>query len=100
MQARTSTYPILASNAGSKALNWFLVHPKIMKALIEQAQTLTLSSRAFYNEKFSVFAEYLTKLFGYDMVLPMNTGAEGVETSLKLVRKWGFEKKEYPKIRH
>lgn len=68
-----------------------------MKALIEQAQTLTLSSRAFYNDKFPVFAEYLTKLFGYDMVLPMNTGAEGVETAIKLARKWGYEKKGIPK---
>ena len=68
-----------------------------MKALIEQAQTLTLSSRAFYNDKFPVFAEYLTKLFGYDMVLPMNTGAEGVETAIKLARKWGYEKKRIPK---
>ncbi|KVH97413.1 Aminotransferase class-III [Cynara cardunculus var. scolymus] len=55
------------------AVNQGHCHPKIMKALVEQAQTLTLSSRAFYNDKFPVFAEYLTKLFGYDMVLPMNT---------------------------
>nr|GEY08561.1 ornithine aminotransferase, mitochondrial [Tanacetum cinerariifolium] len=74
--------------AAYSAVNQGHCHPKIMKALIEQAQTLTLSSRAFYNDKFPVFAEYLTKLFGYDMVLPMNTGAEGVETAIKLARKW------------
>lgn len=68
-----------------------------MKALVEQAERLTLSSRAFYNDKFPVLAEYLTHLFGYDMVLPMNTGAEGVETALKLARKWGYEKKKIPK---
>lgn len=67
-----------------------------MKALIEQAQKLTLSSRAFYNDKFPTFAEHVTQLFGYDMVLPMNTGAEGVETALKLARKWGYKKKKIP----
>lgn len=80
-------------------------HPKIMKALVEQAEKLTLSSRAFYNDQFPVFAETLTSMFGYDMVLPMNTGAEGVETALKLARKWGYQKKKIPKdkvslIRH
>lgn len=68
-----------------------------MKALIDQAQKLTLSSRAFHNDQFPVFAEHLTKLFGYDMVLPMNTGAEGVETALKMARKWGYDKKKIPK---
>lgn len=68
-----------------------------MKALQEQAERLTLSSRAFYNDKFPTFAEHLTSMFGYDMVLPMNTGAEGVETALKLARKWGYEKKKIPK---
>lgn len=71
-------------------------HPKILKALKDQADRLTVSSRAFYNDRFPVFAEYLTALFGYDMVLPMNTGAEGVETALKLARKWGYEKKKIP----
>lgn len=71
-------------------------HPKVMKALAEQAGRLTLSSRAFYNDKFPVFAELLTNIFGYEMVLPMNTGAEGVETALKLARKWGYEKKNIP----
>jgi acetylornithine/succinyldiaminopimelate/putrescine aminotransferase len=72
-------------------------HPKVMKALVEQAERLTLSSRAFFNDKFPVFAAQLTSMFGYDMVLPMNTGAEGVETAIKLARKWGYEKKKIPK---
>ncbi|XP_020979525.1 ornithine aminotransferase, mitochondrial-like [Arachis ipaensis] len=72
-------------------------HPKILKALTEQAEKLTLSSRAFYNDQFPPFAEHLTSMLGYDMVLPMNTGAEGVETALKLARKWGYEKKRIPK---
>lgn len=63
----------------------------------DQAERLTLSSRAFYNDKFPTFAEHLTSIFGYDMVLPMNTGAEGVETALKLARKWGYGKKCIPK---
>ncbi|PIN10694.1 Ornithine aminotransferase [Handroanthus impetiginosus] len=79
------------------AVNQGHCHPKIMKALMEQAEKLTLSSRAFYNDRFPVFAEHLTSTFGYDMVLPMNTGAEGVETALKLARKWGYLKKRIPK---
>ncbi|PIA41643.1 hypothetical protein AQUCO_02200227v1 [Aquilegia coerulea] len=78
------------------AVNQGHCHPKVMKALAEQAGRLTLSSRAFYNDKFPVFAELLTNIFGYEMVLPMNTGAEGVETALKLARKWGYEKKNIP----
>ncbi|KAG6526234.1 hypothetical protein ZIOFF_016216 [Zingiber officinale] len=78
------------------AVNQGHCHPKVMKALIEQAQKLTLSSRAFYNDKFPTFAEHVTQLFGYDMMLPMNTGAEGVETALKLARKWGYKKKKIP----
>ncbi|GFP81169.1 ornithine aminotransferase mitochondrial [Phtheirospermum japonicum] len=72
-------------------------HPKIVKALVEQAEKLTLSSRAFYNDIFPVFANKLTSMLGYDMVLPMNTGAEGVETALKLARKWGYLKKGIPR---
>lgn len=68
-----------------------------MKALVEQAEKLTLSSRAFHNDKFPVYAERLTSMFGYEMVLPMNTGAEGVETALKLARKWGYMKKSIPR---
>ncbi|XWS18654.1 hypothetical protein CRYUN_Cryun32bG0063400 [Craigia yunnanensis] len=79
------------------AVNQGHCHPKILKAFQEQAERLTLSSRAFYNDRFPIFAERLTSMFGYEMVLPMNTGAEGVETALKLARKWGYEKKKIPK---
>lgn len=79
------------------AVNQGHCHPKIMQALIEQAQKLTLSSRAFYSDMFPLYAEHVTKMFGYEMVLPMNTGAEGVETALKLARKWGYLKKKIPK---
>ncbi|NP_001268069.1 ornithine aminotransferase [Vitis vinifera] len=79
------------------AVNQGHCHPKVLKALVEQAERLTLSSRAFYNDRFPIFAERLMNMFGYDMVLPMNTGAEGVETALKLARKWGYEKKKIPK---
>ncbi|KAG9129423.1 hypothetical protein Leryth_018487 [Lithospermum erythrorhizon] len=79
------------------AVNQGHCHPKIMKALSEQAGKLTLSSRAFYNAKFPLLAERITSMFGYEMVLPMNTGAEGVETALKLARKWGYMKKNIPK---
>ncbi|OBZ74780.1 Ornithine aminotransferase car2 [Grifola frondosa] len=71
-------------------------HPKIVATLIEQAQKLTLSSRAFYNSMFGKFAQKITTMFGYDMVLPMNTGAEAVETAIKLSRKWAYEKKGVP----
>jgi ornithine--oxo-acid transaminase len=63
---------------------------------VAQAQKLTLSSRAFYNSVFGRFAQQLTEMFGYDMVLPMNTGAEAVETSIKLARKWAYLKKGVP----
>lgn len=72
------------------AVNQGHCHPRIVKAMIEQAQKLALTSRAFYNNMLGVFEEYITKLFGYDKVLPMNTGAEGVETAVKLCRKWGY----------
>ena len=67
-----------------------------MATLVEQAQRLTLSSRAFYNSVFGCFAQQITEMFGYDMVLPMNTGAEAVETAVKLARKWGYMKKGVP----
>jgi ornithine--oxo-acid transaminase len=67
-----------------------------VKALTEQASRLTLSSRAFYNDVFPRFAEYATKLFGFDMILPMNTGAEAVETAVKVARKWGYKVKGIP----
>jgi ornithine--oxo-acid transaminase len=75
------------------AVNQGHCHPKIVNAMIEQAQTLTLTSRAFYNDKLGVYEEYVTNYFGFDKVLPMNTGAEAVETALKLCRKWAYEKK-------
>ena len=63
-------------------------HPKIVAAAVKQASRLTLTSRAFYNDMLGPYEEYMTKLFGYDRLLPMNTGVEGGETSLKLARKW------------
>jgi ornithine--oxo-acid transaminase len=75
------------------AVNQGHCHPKIVGAMVEQAQTLTLTSRAFYNDKLGVYEEYVTKTFGFDKVLPMNTGAEAVETALKICRKWAYEKK-------
>ena len=71
-------------------------HPKIVGAMIKQAQTLTLTSRAFHNDQLGPFEEYVTKYFGFDKVLPMNTGAEAVETALKLCRKWAYEVKGIP----
>ena len=78
------------------AVNQGHCHPELVKALTEQAQRLTLSSRAFYNDVFPRFAEAVTKAFGYDMVLPMNTGAEAVETAIKIARKWGYKVKGIP----
>jgi len=78
------------------AVNQGHCHPKIVATLVEQAQKLTLSSRAFYNSIFGQFAQQITEMFGYDMVLPMNTGAEAVETAVKLARKWAYEKKGVP----
>lgn len=75
------------------AVNQGHCHPRIKDAMIEQVGKLTLTSRAFYNDKLGPFEKYITEYFGFDMVLPMNTGAEGVETALKLARKWGYEKK-------
>lgn len=75
------------------AVNQGHCHPKIVKALCDQAQTLTLTSRAFYNDVLGEYEEYITKYFGYDKVLPMNTGAEADETALKLCRKWAYMKK-------
>lgn len=75
------------------AVNQGHCHPRILSALIEQAGTLTLTSRAFYNNVLGPFEKYITEYFGFEKVLPMNTGAEGVETALKIARKWGYEKK-------
>lgn len=78
------------------AVNQGHCHPKIVKAMVDQAQTLTLTSRAFYNDKLGNYEEYVTKYFGFDKVLPMNTGAEAVETALKVCRKWAYEVKGIP----
>ncbi len=75
------------------AVNQGHCHPKIVGALTEQAKKLTLTSRAFYNNVLGEFEEYITKFFGYDKVLPMNTGAEADETAIKLCRKWAYKKK-------
>lgn len=78
------------------AVNQGHCHPKIIQALTEQASKLTLTSRAFYNDVLGKYEEYITKYFGYDRVLPMNTGVEGGETAIKLCRKWGYEVKGIP----
>lgn len=75
------------------AVNQGHCHPKITQTLIEQSQKLALTSRAFHNNILGEYEKFLTGLFGFDKVLPMNTGAEGVETAIKLARKWGYEKK-------
>jgi ornithine--oxo-acid transaminase len=75
------------------AVNQGHCHPKIVKALTDQSHKLTLTSRAFYNSVLGEYEEYVTKYFGYDKVLPMNSGAEGDETAIKLCRKWAYKKK-------
>ena len=75
------------------AVNQGHCHPKIIGAMIEQAKTLTLTSRAFYNDTLGEYEKYVTDYFGFDKVLPMNTGAEAVETAIKLCRKWAYEKR-------
>lgn len=75
------------------AVNQGHCHPKIINSLVEQAQKLTLTSRAFYNSQLGLYEKFVTKYFGYEKVLPMNTGAEAVETAIKLCRKWAYEKK-------
>ena len=79
------------------AVNQGHCHPKLIELIKQQAETLTLTSRAFHNNKLGEYMEYTTKLFGYDQLLPMNTGAEGVETSIKISRKWGYIKKKVDK---
>jgi len=78
------------------AVNQGHCHPKLVAALVEQASRLTLSSRAFYNDVFPRFAKMITETLGFEMVLPMNTGAEAVETAVKIARKWGYKKKGIP----
>ena len=78
------------------AVNQGHSHPRIIKSLVNQAQKLTLTSRAFYNSELGKYEKFITELFGFDKVLPMNTGAEAVETAIKIARKWGYEKKGIP----
>lgn len=79
--------------SGYSALNQGHCHPTIINTLIEQASTLTLTSRAFHNDQYGPYAKFITEYFGYDKILPMNTGAEAVETAIKLCRKWAYEVK-------
>jgi ornithine--oxo-acid transaminase len=78
------------------AVNQGHCHPELVKALCEQASRLTLSSRAFHNDVFPKWAEKVQQMFGYDMALPMNTGAEAVETAIKIARKWAYKAKGVP----
>ncbi len=78
------------------AVNQGHCHPRIINKLKEQAETLTLTSRAFYNDQLGVYEKYVTQYFGFDKVLPMNTGAEAVETAIKICRKYAYEKKGIP----
>ena len=82
--------------SGYSAVNQGHCHPAIIKALTEQAQKLTLTSRAFYNNLLGEYEKYITEYFGYDKVLPMNTGVEGGETAIKLARRWGYAVKGIP----
>ena len=78
------------------AVNQGHCHPKIIKALTDQAQKLTLTSRAFFNDVLGSYEEYMCNYFGYDRILPMNTGVEGGETAVKLARRWGYDVKGIP----
>ncbi len=82
--------------SGYSAVNQGHCHPRIVSVLIEQAQRLTLTSRAFHNDLLGEYCKYITEYFGYDKVLPMNTGVEGGETAIKLARKWGYINKGIP----
>lgn len=82
--------------SGYSAVNQGHCHPTIVSALIEQAQQLTLTSRAFHSQLLSEFTEFITQYFGYQKVLPMNTGVEAVETAIKLCRRWGYDVKGIP----
>ena len=82
--------------SGYSALNQGHCHPNIVKAAEKQMKKLTLTSRAFYNDKLGDYMEYITNFFGYQRILPMNTGVEAGETALKLARIWGYLKKGIP----
>ncbi len=83
-------------HAASTALNHGHCHPKLVATLVEQASRLTLTSRAFHNDMYPQFAQFVTKLFGYDRVLPSSTGAEASETAIKVARKWAYTVKGVP----
>jgi len=85
--------------AAYSALNQGHNHPRIVEALTDQAQKLTLTSRAFHNDLLGPYAEYMNKVFGYDKVLPMNSGVEAAETAVKLARRWGYRAKNIPENR-
>ena len=78
------------------AVNQGHCHPRIIDAMMAQAKTLTLTSRAFYNDKLGVYEKFITEFFGFEKMLPMNTGAEAVETAIKICRKWAYERKGIP----
>lgn len=82
--------------AAYSAVNQGHCHPRIIKTLVDQAQQLTLTSRAFYNNRLGEYEKFITEFFGYDKVLPMNTGVEGGETALKLARRWAYDVKGVP----
>src|SRR5690606_24925486 len=82
--------------SASSAVNQGHCHPKLVKALTDQAQQLTLTSRAFYNDKLWVYEEKVAKLFGFDKVLPLNSVAKAVETAINLTRRWAYEVKNLP----
>lgn len=82
--------------SGYSAVNQGHCHPRIVASLVEQAQKLTLTSRAFHNDQLGPYEKYISDFFGYDKVLPMNTGVEAVETAIKLSRRWGYELKGIP----
>ncbi|WP_257656467.1 ornithine--oxo-acid transaminase [Parapedobacter lycopersici] len=82
--------------SGYSAVNQGHCHPKIIAALVDQAQKLTLTSRAFHSDLLGEYAQYITGYFGYEKVLPMNSGVEAVETALKIARRWGYDKKGIP----
>ena len=82
--------------SGYSAVNQGHCHPKIVESMIQQAGHLTLTSRAFHSDKLGLYESFITRMFGYDKVLPMNTGVEAVETALKLARRWGYSVKGIP----
>ena len=85
--------------ASYSAVNQGHCHPRILKAMIDQAQKVTLTSRAFRNDQLPLLYQKLHELTGYEMALPMNSGAEAVETAVKAARKWGYESKVFPRVR-